>query len=1089
MVAAKTMKWWRLMSLAFLASLGWTKEEKNGWDVNNPSKETYNITLHTREGTWMSVDVSPDGKSVVFDMLGDLFLVPIKGGEAQVISQGLAWDMQPRFSPDGTRIVFTSDRGGGDNLWTVNRDGSDFQEVTKETFRLLNSPTWSPDGEYIAARKHFTASRSLGAGEIWLYHRAGGSGLQLSQKTDDEKDVGEPAFSPDGRFVYFSQDTTPGPIFEYNKNPHPGIYSIKRIDLEKGEVETILDGPGGAIRPTPSPDGRFLAFVGRRNGKTALFAYDLKNGERRLLYDGLDRDMQETWAIHGVYPGIAWTPDAKALVFWAQGKINRINVDSLKVTEIPFSVKTQHKMVKVLRNPIEVAPDRFDLKMLRWAQVSPNEDRVVYQALGYIYIKALPDGRPQRLTKQNDAFEFYPRFSRDGKELVYTTWSDKAFGTVSVYSFINQESRVITQDPGHYIEPVFSPDGDKVAYVKAQGGYLRSPLWSIDPGIYVVPATGGASERLNKEGRQPHFGKDSERLFFVTLGEQGAHQLKSVNLEGRDERHYATSEMGGELLVSPDGSWLAFSEGYNAYITPFVETGKERLIGPKDQTLPVARVSQDAGTYLSWNANSDKLFWSLADELYHRDLREAFRFIEGAPDTLPEPKAEGLKIGFTAESSVPQEPIAYMGARIITMEGDQVIERGTLVVKGNRIVAVGASDKVKIPKKAKVLDVTGSTIIPGLIDVHCHLLQATEGIIPQQNWLNFADLAFGVTTIHDPSNETSSIFAASEMARTGAIVAPRLFSTGTILYGAKMPLYTAEINNLDNAKSHLRRMKAVGAFSVKSYNQPRRNQRQQVIVGARELDMMVVAEGGSLFQHNMTMIADGHTGIEHNLPVAAIYDDVVQFWSQSETFYTPTLVVSYGGINGEYYWYKKNDVWEHPLLSRYVPGFILEPRAKRREIAPEEEYNHIKAAQVCKKLLDAGVSVQLGAHGQREGLGAHWELWMFVQGGMTPLEALRCGTLNGARYLGLDGDIGSLKKGKLADFVILNKNPLESIYNTDSVDRVSLNGRLYDVETMNEVEGGNAERAPFFWEQSGSSHGVGLSHSKAVHRCSGHCGE
>ena len=217
----------------------------------------------------------------------------------------------------------------------MDRDGSNRRQVTKESFRLVNSPAWLPDGEYIVARKHYTATRSLGAGEMWLYHRSGGEGLQMTKKPNDQKDAGEPAFSPDGRYLYYSQDTTPGPTFEYNKDPNGEIYVIQRLDRQKGETEPFINGPGGAIRPTPSPDGRFLAFVRRVRAKSVLFVQNLESGANVPLYDGLDRDLQETWAIHGVYPRMAWTPDSRSLVFWAGGKLHRIEVAGKKVSQRP----------------------------------------------------------------------------------------------------------------------------------------------------------------------------------------------------------------------------------------------------------------------------------------------------------------------------------------------------------------------------------------------------------------------------------------------------------------------------------------------------------------------------------------------------------------------------------------------------------------------------------------------------------------------------------------------------------------------------------------------------------------------------------
>jgi len=216
--------------------------------------------------------------------------------------------------------------------------------------------------------------------------------------------------------------------------------------------------------------------------------------------------------------------------------------------------------------------------------------------------------------------------------------------------------------------------------------------------------------------------------------------------------------------------------------------------------------------------------------------------------------------------------------------------------------------------------------------------------------------------------------------------------------------------------------------------------------------------------HNMSMIIDGHTGIEHSIPVAAVYDDVKQLWAGSNTAYVPTLGVGYGGIWGERYWYDKTDVWKHPILSKYVPANILEPASVRRFKAPLEDYNHFNNARVAKELQDEGVDVLLGAHGQREGLAAHWEMWMFGQGGMEPLNIIKAATIDGAIYIGMDNDLGSLKVGKLADLVILNQDPMQDIETSDDIHQVMLNGRLYDTDTMNQVYPTKTKRGAFYFE-------------------------
>jgi imidazolonepropionase-like amidohydrolase len=264
-------------------------------------------------------------------------------------------------------------------------------------------------------------------------------------------------------------------------------------------------------------------------------------------------------------------------------------------------------------------------------------------------------------------------------------------------------------------------------------------------------------------------------------------------------------------------------------------------------------------------------------------------------------------------------------------------------------------------------------------------------------------------------------------------------------------------------------MKAVGAFSVKSYNQPRRDQRQQVIEAARQLGMMVVPEGGALLQHNLTMVADGHTGVEHSLPVERIYKDVQQFWGASQAGYTPTLLVGYGGLDGEHYWFQHMNAWEHEKLLRFTPRSVIDPRSRRREMASDEDYNVLRSAGICKSLLDAGVTVHLGAHGQLAGLGSQWELWSIAMSGMSPHDALRAGTISGAKYLGLDRDLGSIEPGKLADVIVLKKNPLENIRNSDSVQYTILNGRVYNAMTMDEIGAREKKRMPYHFERVLSS--------------------
>jgi len=1043
------------------------KETSAKWSVNAPQGEFTTANIDVRSGTWMNVDLSPDGKTIVFDLLGDIYTMPASGGEATALMTDIAWQMQPRFSPDGKYIAFTSDEDGGDNLWIMKADGSDAKAVTTETFRLLNSPAWSPDGNYLVGRKHYTGTRSLGAGEVWMYHKSGGNGVMLTKRPNEQKDLGEPAFSHDGKYVYFSQDATPGKTFHYSKDSEKGIYKIKRLELETGEIKVIVSGKGGAIRPTLSPDGKFLAYISRDDFQSNLYLYDLKSGAETKIYDGLDRDMQETWAIHGVYPTIAWTPKSDGLVFWAGGKINKLSLGDKEAKVIEFHVKTQKTIQKSVRFTQDLDQKTFDTKMLRDVQISPNGKKVVFESMGHLYTKTLPNGKPKRLTKQKSQFELNPSFSRDGKKIVYVSWDDQKLGQVRVVSSRGGKGKVITREPGKYVEPSFSPDGKTVVYRKTSGGYITDPTWGLNPGVYAVSAKGGNAKLITESGVQPHFGAQNNRI-YVTRGGKTPN-ISRVDLDGQNDTKLYQGKFASEYRVSPDGKSLAFAERFKVFVTPFVERGDVIDIGPSAKNLPVEQLSMRAGEGISWNGKSNELYWSLGADLFQASVKNLFEITgtdkSGDKADKSGSQAEVTNLSYTQKVDIPSGRVAFVGGKVITMEGEQVIENGVVLVEGNKIKAVGTKAQVKIPSDAKIIDIAGKTIMPGLIDAHAHGSQGSNEIIPQQNWKNYAGLALGVTSIHDPSNDTTEFFAASEMQKAGKIVASRLFSTGTILYGATIPGYTSHVDNLDDAKFHVERLKAAGAFSVKSYNQPRRNQRQQFIQAARELEMMVVPEGGSLLQHNLTMVVDGHTTLEHSISTAKVYDDVKQLWSQSEMAYTPTMAVAFGGIAGENYWYDTTDVWKHPRLSKYVPSEFLDPRAMRRVKAPHNHYNHINVATVAKEMQDLGVKVNSGGHGQREGLAMHWEMWMMAQGGMSPLEAIRTATISPAQTLGLDKDLGSLTVGKLADMIVVDGDVTKDIRLSDRVTYTMVNGRLYNAETMNEVGNYDNKREKFYFEE------------------------
>ncbi len=1059
-----------LLSFTFLVITGSFSQEKDKWDVANPPGDWdyEELKFTTDEGTWMNLDVSPDGKNIVFDMLGDIYIIPSTGGKAKALRTGIPFEVQPRFSPDGKQISFTSDAGGADNIWVMNIDGSEPKQITKEDFRLLNNAVWTSDGDYFIARKHFTSGRSLGAGEMWMYHKTGGSGIQLTERKNDQQDVNEPCISADGKYLYYSEDMYPGGYFQYNKDPNQQIYVIQRYEFGTGEITRITGGPGGAARPQISPDGTKLAFVKRIRTKTVLFIHDLQTGQEYPLYDKLNKDQQEAWAVFGVYPNFDWSNNEN-IVFWSGGKINTINVASLVVKEIPFSVDVEVKIAKALEFENDASPEEFTTRVIRHLVTSPDEKTVVFNAVGYLWKKSLPNGTPTRLTKGTD-FEFEPSFSPDGTSIIYVSWNDVELGALNKISINGGKPSKLTSDKGIYRTPSFSADGSKIVYVKEEGNDDQGFSFCKEPGIYFMNANGGKSTFVGNYGDFPVFNVKGDRILFQTGGTffgSLTKELKSVDLNGKDEQVHIQSKYANRLVPSPDNKWVAFSLLHKVYLAPIPPTGQTLDIDNNTSSIPVTQLARDAGINIHWSKNSDKVFWTLGEEYFSNKIEDRFTFLPNSPDSIPAMDSVGIKINLITKTDKPTGVIALKGARIITMEGDKVIEKGTIIIKENRIESIGSEEEISIPSNAKVYELAGKTIMPGMVDAHAHIGAFRYGLSTQKHWPFYANLAFGVTTAHDPSAHTETVFALSELVKSGEMVGPRLFSTGFILYGADGD-FKAVVNNIDDARSAIRRTKAFGALSVKSYNQPRREQRQQIIQAAKEEGIFVVPEGGSTFFHNMSMIADGHTGIEHNIPTAPVYKDITTFWGTSKTGYTPTLIVNYGGLNAEYYWYQNTNVWENEKLLKFHPRSIIDSRSRHRTMAPQEEYEngHVLVSKSVKQLADAGVKVNMGAHGQLQGLGAHWELWSLQQGGMTNMEAIRAATINGADYIGMSKDIGSLEKGKLADLVIMEKNPLDEIQNSNTIIYTMVNGRMFDTETMNEVGNETNERTRFYWENN-----------------------
>jgi Tol biopolymer transport system component/imidazolonepropionase-like amidohydrolase len=1032
------------------------------------------VAFTTDEATWLALDVHPTGTKIVFSLLGDLYLLPIGGGTATRITSGPAYDAQPRFSPDGKWIAFASDRGGIENLWVCDLEGKNTRAVSTEKDNTVNGPAWSRDGEYLVGRKRLTDRSSLGTVELWMWHVKGGGGVQLTKK-DEQPDAADPTFSKDGRFLYFSARDA---RYRYDRNVNEGIWQIKRLDRLNGQILPITGEFGGAATPAVSPDGSALAYVRRVRAKTLMELIDLASGSVKPIASDLQRDNQEGFAFHGVFPGYAFTPDGRSVVATADGKIWRFDIASGARTAIPFTASVEQTLTESLHTPRREGVGDVRARIVRWPVESPDGKSLVFSALGHLYSMELPRGAPKRLTIATD-LEYAPSFSKDGKTLAFVTWNDADGGHVSTMAFPGGVPKRLTTVSGQYVNPSFSADGSKIVFVAGSGATFRDEdlsdeLWQE---IRWIPATGGPSRYVigtknrgpNRRMARPQFDASGDRIYFVEDADAAGPiapktVLVSVKPDGTDKRTHLRFTRAEEAVVSPDGRWVAFNEQYNAWVTALPPFGAQTVdIELGGAALPLAQFTEEGGEWVNWADAGQTITW-IWGPTYHRISFDKAWPAPAKDDAAKDkekdkgkdkdkdkdkekkklPESQAIEIALSVPRDRPTGTVAYTGARIVTMKGDEVLEAGTIVVTDDRIAAIGPAGSVTIPAGAKTVDLSGKTVIPGLFDEHAHLHYSTLDIFPQRPWKYLANLAYGVTTTHDPSASNQEVFGQSEMVEAGLMTGPRIFSTGYILYGADDP-GRAIVNSLDDARHHLRRMKALGAFSVKSYMQPRREARQWIIAAAREEGMLVVPEGGGDLEMDMTFVLDGHTTIEHALPITPLRNDVVWFVARSTTSYTPTLLVAYGGISGDKWFHQHYELWKDARLQKFVPQRIVDGLGRIRGIMATDpaDWHHIDVAASAKDVMHAGGRVCLGGHGQMQGLGPHWEMWAFVQGGMTPLEAIRVATRYPAETLGLDRDLGSLESGKLADFVVLDANPLDRIENSETVSLVVKNGRAY----------------------------------------------
>jgi WD40 repeat protein len=1061
-----------------------------------PLEPTRTVSMTTDRGSWMSLDVSPDGSTIVFDLLGDLYTMPTSGGMATPLMVGPAFEAQPRFSPDGSEIVFVSDRSGGQNLWVLATDGSDTTQLTSGNGHLYTSPEWTPDGTYVVASRTF--SPLGGAAKPFLFHRDGGSGLALVDEPTNLKLIG-PAFDPDGRYIYMAQGTG-----DWTYDALFPEYQLVRYDRQTGTRTSLTSRYGSGFRPALSPDGSTLVYGTRHEDATGLRVRDLDSGQERWLVYPVQRDDMESRATLDILPGYAFVPDGSALIASYDGGFWRIPIDGSTPSAIPFTADvTVHLGPRLdFDYAIEDTPT-FLARQIRNPVPSPDGASVAMTVLGQLYITEEDGSNPRRVAQDVGGLLSGPAWSPDGRRIAVTSWDEPEGGFLWTVDARSGDADRVSADPRYIHSAAWSPDGRRIVVLQAPvaarlgggAGAVTEIVWYPEDGgdaAVVAPARGRGS---------PHFRTaESDRIYLFG----GSDGLISIRWDGTDPKaHLKVTGFSRSSGGSPgNASWIGMAPtGDRAiarvendlYLLTVPRIGAEgptiSVRNPESAAFPVTRLTDVGGEFPAWSSNGREVTWTLGRTLFRYDIdraevvadsiAEAERAEADADERADEDEAadpaeasqdeesddssdeepgyepDEFPISVPITRDLPEGTVVLRGARVVTMVGDEVIEGGDVVVQGNRIRAVGPTGSVDIPAGATIRDVSGMTILPGFVDTHAHM-RPPSGVHTTQPWPYLANLAFGVTTTRDPQTGVSDVLTYSDRVRAGQALGPRVYSTGPGVFGS----YQGEsIRDLDHARDILRRYaEYYDTKTFKMYLAGNRQQRQWLIMAARELELMPTTEAGIDFQLDLTQAMDGYPGIEHNLPVYPLYDDVVTLFAEAKVVNTPTLIVSFGGPMGEIYWFTRETVHDDERLRRFTPHETLDGRTRRRAggagavgWAMDEEFVFEEHARFLRDVVAAGGFAGVGSHGQLQGLGFHWEMWMLGQGGMSNHDVLRSATIFGANGIGLESELGSIEPGKLADLVLLSENPLADLRATTSVEQVMMNGRIFDADALTEV--------------------------------------
>jgi imidazolonepropionase-like amidohydrolase len=1025
-----------------------------------PLEPARQITIDTSEGTWLSPDISPDGGTIVFELLGDLFTVDAHGGLAHALTTGMAFDSQPVFSPDGHDIAFVSDRSGAENVWIIAADGSHPRQLTtRDDNSVFASPAWSADGKSIFVSHYRSEFNGF---ELWQVDVASGATkLLIPMKKDPDTPLDRLASvlgaapSPDGRFLYFARH-----IGENNFAKLPE-WTIVRRDLASGGDQVLVYAPpsprpdlllGSAFRPAISHSGKLLVYGSRDRGRTGLRLLNLETFEDRWLLYPVQQDELQASGWRDLLPRHEFSPDDRAVIANLGGRIVRIDLATAARTEIPFHVREELPIGPSTRQSARQETGPVHVRIIQTPVQSPDGRWLAFSALGSVYRLSL-DGhsKPMRIT---DGFQ--PAWSPDGKRLVFARWNARDAGQVWLIGASGGEAVRVSEVPAYYTSPVFTPDGREILALRSSnalrmhsymeyGALRQCELVRMEvPGH---PPRSGAAAPLTAArvvtrgflGGTPHFGPDPGQVYLSFS--DGAH---AVALDGSGDRllvgvtgpgwYFAEGRaQADDLRVSPDGHWVLAQIAQQLHLLKVPEPA---------QTIDIAqagivhrKLTEVGADFFAWADRGRTITWALGSHFYRVPL-------ESAGGAGPE--------SFTADVQLPRArvegSVLLRGATVITERGDEVIPDADLLIRGDRIAALGRRGTVAVPAGARIWDVSGKWIVPGFVDTHDHIADIRRGILDFDSWGPLANLAYGVTLAFDPSPLSIDMLAYQDAIDTGLMLGSRIASTGPAIFSFN------EFQSYAQVRAVLSRYRddyRVG--NIKMYRSGNRRVRQWIAIAVRELALQPTTEGALSMKLDMSQIIDGYAGNEHALTAVPLYADMIALMAKSGVGWTATLQITNGGPEGQDYFIVRDHPAEDPKLNRFAPRFVVDMKTRMRMYREPDEYLFPRIAASVAAVQRAGGLIGIGAHGEMPGLGFHWELQAHAMGGMTPEEVLRAGTIGSAMHIGRGADFGSIEPGKYADLVVLDRDPLKDISNTLSIAAVMEGGRLRDGQTLAEL--------------------------------------